>query len=397
MTAKAVTTMENTQNTSTDYSYKRPNAFWSAQILALSVFYLFFYAQTAHAGLFDIFVKKAEAEGSGENIPSSRLSVLSANTYDAKLTENAYSGFVAVSGDEALLPIVGPEGTALDIDGDYIPETDTISVYVVKKGDTIASIAKDFEVSTNTIIWANNLKKGQSLKEGTSLTILPITGVKYTVKKGDTIASIAKKLSADASDIADFNGIDNTDLKVGMSLIVPDGEIASTPAQKTQVAKTETVEKPKNTILNKITSSLSGGKEVGNGVVLSNKGEKTWGYNAPEAVGYYTHPLPGSRKSQHIHGFNGLDFAAPKGTPILAAAAGRVIIAKNGGYNGGYGLYVVIEHDNGTQTLYAHNSKNLVSVGDYVEQGQQIALVGSTGRSTGNHVHFEVRGAKNPF
>jgi murein DD-endopeptidase MepM/ murein hydrolase activator NlpD len=390
--------MENSQTTSTEPSYKKQNAFWSAQILALSVFYLFFYVQTVHAGLFDVFIKKVEADDQGEKIPSSRLAVLSANAYDANLVKNAYNDIVTVSGDEALLPIVGPEGTALDIDGDYIPETDTISVYIVKKGDTITSIAKDFGVSTNTIIWANNLKKGQSLKEGTSLTILPITGVKYTVKKGDTISSIAKKLGADTEDIRDFNGIDNADLKIGMAIIVPDGEIttASTTTKIAQNTKPTNTEKPKTSILSKVASNITG-KEVSNGVILANKGEKTWGYNAPEDVGYYTHPLPNGRKSQHIHGFNGLDFAAPKGTPIMAAAAGKVIIAKNSGYNGGYGLYVVIEHDNGTQTLYAHNSKNLVLVGDTVSQGQQIALVGSTGRSTGNHVHFEVRGAKNPF
>ncbi|MBP6912883.1 MAG: peptidoglycan DD-metalloendopeptidase family protein, partial [Candidatus Pacebacteria bacterium] len=296
-------------------------------------------------------------------------------------------------------------------DGDYIPETDTISVHTVKKGDTLQSVAKDFGVSVNTIMWANGLKKGQELKVGSSLTILPITGVKYTVKKGDTLQSIAKKLSADAGDIADFNGIDTSDLKVGMAIIVPDGEIttvAEKPKAKKEVAKTKT---DTNTgLINKITSAITGSNnnkdndnnsDNGSGnsgkVVLSNKGEKTWGYNAPVITGYYTHPLPGSKKTQHVHGFNGTDWGAPKGTPILAAASGKVIIAKHSGYSGGYGQYVVIEHDNGTQTLYAHASKVLVSVGDNVKQGETIALVGSTGRSTGNHLHFEVRGAWNPF
>lgn len=385
--------MENTQQTSTEPSYKRSNAFWSAQILALSIFYLFFYAETAHAGIFDFLGKKVEANDQGAEITSSRLPVLSADVYDANLTNNAYNGIVAVSGDEALAPIVGPLGTAIDVDDAYIPETETISVYLVKKGDTINSVAKDFGVSTNTIIWANNLKKGQSLKEGTKLTILPITGVKYTVKKGDTLQSIAKKLSADAGDIADYNGIDNTDLKVDMAIIVPDGEIV-TVSQPTKVAT-----KPKQkSLLDKITSAIDGSsKSSESGVILSNKGEKTWGYNEPEDVGYYTHPLPGSKKTQNVHGFNALDFGAPKGTPILAAASGRVIVSKASGYNGGYGLYVVIEHDNGTQTLYAHMSKVLASVGDQVKQGETIGLVGSTGRSTGNHLHFEVRGAKNPF
>lgn len=377
--------------------------FWSAQILAFAVFYLL-YAQTVHAGILDIFSKKAQAESSGANITSSRLPVMSALAYDANLTKNAYDDVVNVSDGEALTTFVGPEGTVLDIDGEYIPDTDTISVYVVKKGDTIASIARDFSVSTNTIMWANNLKKGQDLKVGSSLTILPITGVKYTVKKGDTIASIAKKLSADPEDIADFNDIGSPDLKVGMSIIVPDGEVVMV-AEKPKTQKEKVATKPKTIsgLVNQITSAINNTNNDSNSsssngkVVLANKGEKTWGYNEPEAVGYFTHPLPGSRKTQDIHGFNGLDFGAPKGTPILAAASGQVILAKGSGYNGGYGQYVVIKHDNGTQTLYAHASKVLVSVGDNVKQGETIALVGSTGRSTGNHLHFEVRGAYNPF
>ncbi len=86
----------------------------------------------------------------------------------------------------------------------------------------------------------------------------------------------------------------------------------------------------------------------------------------------------------------------PSGTPIKAAASGRVIFAKVG-WNGAYGNLTIIQHDNGTQTYYAHQSKLAVSAGDYVNQGEVIGYVGSTGRSTGPHLHFEVRGAPNPF
>ncbi len=89
--------------------------------------------------------------------------------------------------------------------------------------------------------------------------------------------------------------------------------------------------------------------------------------------------------------------AASAGAPIRAAAAGEVIVSKTGGWNGGYGNYIVIKHANGTQTLYAHNSSNAVSAGASVAQGEVIGYVGNTGRSTGSHLHFEVRGAKNPF
>jgi murein DD-endopeptidase MepM/ murein hydrolase activator NlpD len=104
-----------------------------------------------------------------------------------------------------------------------------------------------------------------------------------------------------------------------------------------------------------------------------------------------------ARKSQGIHGYNGVDLAAPTGTQVLAAASGQVLISRFGGWNGGYGNYIVIKHSNGTQTLYAHNSANYVSVGQWVSQGDVIGLVGNTGKSTGSHLHFEVRGAKNPF
>ncbi|MFA7310107.1 MAG: M23 family metallopeptidase, partial [Candidatus Paceibacterota bacterium] len=115
-------------------------------------------------------------------------------------------------------------------------------------------------------------------------------------------------------------------------------------------------------------------------------------------IGYYMAPLSRYTETQGIHGYNGVDLAAPVGTPIMASANGDVIIAKAGGYNGGYGSYVVISHGNGSQTLYAHMSKVSTYDGAHVVQGQVIGYVGSTGKSTGAHVHFEIRnGIRNPF
>jgi len=242
--------------------------------------------------------------------------------------------------------------------------TGQISVYVVRKGDSLASIAKMFGVSTNTITWANNLKGGV-ISEGDQLVILPVSGIKHTVKKGDNLQSIAKLYKADINDILSYNDITvDTKLNIGDVVIVPDGELATVSS-----------------------GSSSGSKEP----VLLNVN------NYPSYVGYYQRPINGGRKTQGIHGYNGVDLAAPKGTPIYAAANGRVIIARTSGYNGGYGLYVVISHTNGTQTVYGHMSKVNVSVGQNVEQGQIIGAVGNTGRSTGPHVHFEIRGARNPF
>ncbi len=238
--------------------------------------------------------------------------------------------------------------------------TGQISAYVVRKGDSIASVAKMFGVSSNTIIWANNLKGGV-IKEGDQLIILPVSGVNHTVKKGDTIQSIAKLYKADSDDILSYNDITiDTKLKVGDVIIVPDGELASSII-------------------------------VGSSKPLVNVS------SLPTYAGYYQRPINGGRKSQNIHGYNAVDLASPVGTPIYAAADGTIIISRNGGYNGGYGTYVVISHPNGTQTVYGHMSKDNVLVGQYVVQGQQIGTVGMTGKTTGPHIHFEIRGAKNPF
>ncbi len=274
-------------------------------------------------------------------------------------------GDITIVDDSALMPAEGPSGTIADIEK---PKNSMISVYVVREGDTLSGIAKLFKVSPNTILWANDLPRGSALQVGQTLTILPVTGLKYTIKKGDTIASIAKRYGADAVEVATFNGIDDETLAVGAQILIPDGEIAAvaaTPATKSKGILATTL-----------------------GAV---KGTAT-------QIGYYMRPLVGGIRTQGVHGYNAVDLAAPTGTPILAAAEGDVLIAKETGWNAGYGGYVVIKHGNGTQTLYAHQSKVAVSPGQHVQQGQVIGYVGSTGKSTGAHVHFEIRnGIKNPF
>ena len=118
--------------------------------------------------------------------------------------------------------------------------------------------------------------------------------------------------------------------------------------------------------------------------------------------GYFTHPTAGIGYNwRRIHGRNGVDIASTRGTDIFAAADGVVAIADAVGYNGGFGKYIKIIHKgpNGEnlETLYAHANQILVNVGDYVQKGQHIAEMGTTGRSTGNHLHFEVHGARNPL
>ena len=268
---------------------------------------------------------------------------------------------VPVVEGNALVPEAGPSGIVADI-AVHKPTSDQISIYVVREGDTLSQIAEMFNVTVNTIKWGNDLSSN-TLRVGETLIILPITGVKYTVAKGDTLASIAKKYKGDIDEIAAYNSLQKDQaLAVGFGVIIPDGEILT------------------------ITSSYVGSPTLG-GSSSSLK----------EYVGYYLRPVVGGRKSQGLHGHNAIDIAAPVGTPILASADGEVIIARTGGWNGGYGNYVVIRHSNGTQTLYAHNSRNNVSAGQSVSQGDVIGFIGTTGKVTGAHLHFEIRGAKNPF
>jgi murein DD-endopeptidase MepM/ murein hydrolase activator NlpD len=117
----------------------------------------------------------------------------------------------------------------------------------------------------------------------------------------------------------------------------------------------------------------------------------------PKYAGYYIFPTPGAVRTQKMHGNNGVDLGNKTGAPVLAAAGGTVTVAKAGGYNYGYGNYIRITHPNGTETIYGHLSRVDVSVGQTVDKGQQIGAVGSTGNSTGPHLHFEVRGAYNPW
>lgn len=264
-------------------------------------------------------------------------------------------GDVLIDGS-AVVAQEGPSGAGADI---VYPKNSAISIYVVRDGDTLSEIATMFGVSVNTIVWANDLQRGSALKVGQTLVILPVSGVKHTVKKGDTLTSIAKRYNGDADDIKSFNAIET--LVVGAEIIIPDGELTAA-APTTRPA------------------TVSGSS------------------SAAEYTGYYLRPITGGRKTQGIHGYNGVDLAAPAGTPILAAASGEVIVSRQGGWNGGYGNYIVIRHDNGAQTLYAHNLSNIVGIGQRVVQGQVIGYVGSTGRSTGAHVHFEIRGGpRNPF
>jgi murein DD-endopeptidase MepM/ murein hydrolase activator NlpD len=316
-------------------------------------------ATDAHA--YRLFSPAADA-AAVDGVPSAATPALVAATNaDPNVTAAAP---LPTSADSALVPYAGPDG----VPGDalVVPASDRIATYVVRDGDTLSEIADMFSVSVNTVIWANSLKSAKDVHPGDTLLILPVSGVEHTVKRGDTLASLAQKYRADADEIAAYNGLASGGaLAAGATVIIPGGEIVPVPAAKPAARTSGTTR-----------IAAAGGAAVN---------------------GYWANPLPGGILTQRVHGWNGVDIAAPRGTPIRAAAGGSVVVARNGGWNGGYGNYVVITHANGTQTLYAHMTQTAVGNGQVVAAGQIIGYVGTTGLATGPHLHFEVRGAANPF
>jgi LysM repeat protein len=347
--------------------------------LFIATLFLLVPVSSANAGILaflgNLFLGVASATDEAKTVNSQNMTLLQA-AVNADPHAAQGGGDITIVSDSALLPSSGPEGTLADIDNSegIKAKGDQISVYIVRADDTLSGIAKMFGVTVNTIKWANDIAANGVIHEGQTLVILPVSGVRHVVKKGDTIATIASQYKADARDIMEFNGIESGDaLTVGQVVVVPDGQLAVSVAPKS--------------------STSSSGLDEPTGVVR---------ISSPSYDGYYAYPLPKGTGtvSQSLHGYNAVDLAAPKGTPVTAAADGEVIVAKyaeGDPWFGGYGNYIVIQHANGTQTLYAHLSGEIVSRGWSVVKGQVIGYVGQTGKATGPHLHIEVRGAKNPF
>lgn len=231
--------------------------------------------------------------------------------------------------------------------------------YEIKGGDTVSSIAQNFGVSENTILWANDLTSTSKLTAGDKLKILPVTGVSHKVEAGDSIYSVAKRYQANAQAIIDFpfNDIgDDFALSTGQTLIIPDGA----PPEKPKAAPTQYLAEQNN-------------------VPVADLGSMQFVWPAVGTITQYFswyHPA--------------LDIANLAGGPIHAADSGTVTVA--GWPDGsGYGNRVVVDHGNGYTTLYAHMSAIYVSVGQRVSKGDVLGAMGSTGRSTGTHLHIELR------
>jgi murein DD-endopeptidase MepM/ murein hydrolase activator NlpD len=247
--------------------------------------------------------------------------------------------------------------------------TYTVSEYTVQPGDALFSIAAQFKIKPETLMWANDdILNGSpdSLRIGQVFKVPPVDGVYYKVQTGDTLASIATKFSANLDDILNWpgNNIDLTTQKVnpGDYVMVPGGHEKLVVWVVPSVASSGALNKAGNPC---------GAGPVGNGFI--------W----PTA----NHFLSGN---DFWSGHPGIDIAAGLGVPVWAASAGTVTIAQ-GGWNGGYGNVVMIDHNNGYLTVYGHLSQINVSACEGVAAGQGIGLAGSTGNSTGPHLHFEIR------
>lgn len=237
---------------------------------------------------------------------------------------------------------------------------DKIIEYRVQEGDTVSSIAQKFGINEDTIRWRNNLASKDSIKVGQTLEVLPVTGIAHKVSKGDTVYSIAKKYDTDPQTIVNFPfnvfvNDETFELAIGQTVIVPDGvkpaEILWSP-----VARVRQITPDAGTVA---------------------------------GTGNFVWPTSGTITQRFVWYHQGLDIANRTAPTVLAADSGRILMAGwPDGY--GYGNRVLIDHGNGMQTLYAHLSQAYVVAGQSVNRGDAIGKMGSTGRSTGTHLHFEV-------
>jgi len=247
--------------------------------------------------------------------------------------------------------------------------------YTVREGDTPSTIAARFGVSTNTIMWANGISDGDVIKTGDILIILPVTGILHEVKKGDDLSTIAKKYDVKVEDVAKENHIsDSANLKIGQKLIVPDGYISTRSSNPVIVAQAPD-ENPAadETNADQIPTPPPAEEKPS---TQKNEGGFIW-------------PTVTKRLSQYF-GWNhtGIDIPNRALPPVFAAKSGKVAFS---GWLGGYGHLIIIDHGNSTRTYYAHLSQDFVKAGDSVTQGETIGHIGTTGRSTGPHLHFEIR------
>ncbi len=278
-----------------------------------------------------------------------------------------------------------PEHEVLEGHDDVVLARTKTEDYVVKEGDVIGSIAREYGVNIGTILWANGLTVRSVIKPGTVLRIPPVSGVLHKVVKNDTLAKIAKQYGVDENTISDSNGITGGQLSLGTELIIPG-------ASPTQVSSPVAVRQPGTAIKADVPISRITGKAVDVYQEITGKDDAR-----PKPADIVeeapTTKLLWPTRLRQINQYwgwkhTGLDIEGDYTDPIYASEDG--VVTTSGWNSGGYGMQIVVDHPGGFKTRYAHASKIFVKVGQQVKRGEVIAMVGTTGRSTGTHLHYEI-------
>jgi murein DD-endopeptidase MepM/ murein hydrolase activator NlpD len=237
-------------------------------------------------------------------------------------------------------------GEAIPLD---LTETFAWRSYTVKRGDSVSAIAAAFSISMDAIIASNNISNARLLREGEPLKIPNMDGIPYTAKNGDSLSRISQSMGVPLEAILDANDIQRDAISAGQLIFIPGARM-----------RTEDLK-----------------LALGELFIYPLKGARL-----SSQFGWRNDPISGVRRHHAA-----IDLAAPTGTTVKAAMDGKVSTV---GFNSTYGKYIILSHGGDYQTMYAHLSRILVQNGVYVNQGTVIGRVGSTGRSTGPHLHFAV-------
>ena len=247
--------------------------------------------------------------------------------------------------------IILEDGSVLKASAVSVGQTVTYQTYTVKSGEAISTITRKFGLTNiSTLIAVNGIGNVRALREGQKLRIPSMDGLIHRVSKGESLGSVSAKYHVSVEEICDANDLSSQNLKAGQELFIPGAKL----------------------------DSMSLKKAMGELFVCP----ITAKYRISSLFGPRIDPI-----SQLKRNHTGVDFACPTGTPIGAAMSGKVVYV---GWSNIFGNYVIINHINGYQTLYAHMSKITCKNGQKVDQGTKVGLVGSTGYSTGPHLHFTV-------
>jgi murein DD-endopeptidase MepM/ murein hydrolase activator NlpD len=249
----------------------------------------------------------------------------------------------AYTGLSPALAVPAEERIPLDMTESFAWES-----YTVKKGDSVSKIAADFAISMDAVIASNGISNVRRLREGDILRIPNMNGIPYTVKKGDSLSKIAAGMGVPLEAILDANDLESDAISPGATLFIPGAKM------RTEELKLA----------------------LGELFIYPIRGRLTSPY------GWRADPISGDRRYHAA-----LDLAASTGTPVKAAMEGTVALVST---NSVYGKYIILSHPGGYQTMYAHLSQTSVIQGAAVSQGMKIGEVGSTGYSTGPHLHFAV-------